>query len=238
MVVLPGDVDQLPLDAAPNMTKRKLLSTLPRNKWSAWNWFAIDYSTCPTKSYAFRGVKSWICHTVNAECSSLIGYTLIRQLIRQDMRGTEKEYQDKIVEYKELKGQALAALCRTTDIIGMTTAGAAKNQLMLESLKPITGNWNFLQFTTKHDSHYSPFICSDRGRRGGRSGPRPRDACWICSLTYNCQQLFVIVDHQQLRSPVNMHHLAKEPFCPMLDSVTKELPYGHIQHFLPSECFI
>ena len=91
------------------------------------------------------------------------------------MRGTEKEYQDKIVEYKELKGQALAALCRTTDIIGMTTAGAAKNQLMLESLKPITGNRNFLQFTTKHDSHYSPFICSDRGR----SGPRPGDACYM-----------------------------------------------------------
>ena len=85
-------------------------------------------------------VSGGICHTVNAGCSSLIGYTLIRQLIRQDMWGTEKEYQDKIVEYKELKGQALAALCRTTDIIGMTTAGAAKNQLMLESLKPITGN--------------------------------------------------------------------------------------------------
>ena len=60
----------------------------------------------------------------------------------------------------------------------------------------------------------------------------------ICSLTSNCQQMFVIVDHQQLRSPVNKHYLAKEPFCPMLDSVTKELPYGHIQHLLPSECFI
>jgi hypothetical protein len=38
------------------------------------------------------------------------------------------------VEYNQLKGKALAALCRTADVIGMTTTVAAKNRSLLESL--------------------------------------------------------------------------------------------------------
>ena len=48
----------------------------------------------------------------------------------------------------------MAALCRTADIVGMTTTGAAKNRLMLESLKPKIGkeiSYNLLQYI----SHYS-----------------------------------------------------------------------------------
>ena len=94
------------------------------------------------------------------------------KLIQQDLRNTETEYKDKIVEYNQLKGQALAALCRTADIVGMTTTGAAKNRLMLESLKPIIGNKQLIKFTPIRFSLFA-FVCSDRGG----SGPRPGIAC-------------------------------------------------------------
>jgi hypothetical protein len=50
-----------------------------------------------------------------------------------------QEFKGKIKEYNQLKGEALAALCRTADVIGMTTTGAAKNRLLLESLKAKIG---------------------------------------------------------------------------------------------------
>ena len=52
----------------------------------------------------------------------------------QDLRDTELDYEQCIQMYNELKGQALAALCRTADVVGMTTTGAAKNRSMLEAL--------------------------------------------------------------------------------------------------------
>ena len=66
----------------------------------------------------------------------------------------------------------MAALCRTADIVGMTTTGAAKNRLMLESLKPIIGNKQLIKFTPIRFSLFA-FVCSDRGG----SGPRPGIAC-------------------------------------------------------------
>ena len=75
------------------------------------------------------------------------------------MRDSEKEYEDKIVNYNELKGQALAALCRTADIIGMTTTGAAKNRLLLESLKAKIGNWvSFSLLEHSSDEHVFCFL--------------------------------------------------------------------------------
>jgi hypothetical protein len=57
-----------------------------------------------------------------------------REIIEQDVRESTEKYQAQIKEYNELKGKALAALCRTADVIGMTTTGAAKNRSLLESL--------------------------------------------------------------------------------------------------------
>jgi hypothetical protein len=53
-----------------------------------------------------------------------------------------QEFKGKIKEYNQLKGEALAALCRTADVIGMTTTGAAKNRLLLESLKAKIGKYS------------------------------------------------------------------------------------------------
>jgi hypothetical protein len=64
---------------------------------------------------------------------------LYQEIVNQDLRDTERDYEDKIKEYNQLKGKALAALCRTADVIGMTTTGAAKNRLLLESLKAKIG---------------------------------------------------------------------------------------------------
>ena len=57
-----------------------------------------------------------------------------REIIEQDVRESTEKYQAQIKEYNQLKGKALAALCRTADVIGMTTTGAAKNRSLLESL--------------------------------------------------------------------------------------------------------
>ena len=46
----------------------------------------------------------------------------------------ELAYEGLIRTYNELKGQALADLCRAADVVGMTTTGAAKNRPMLEAL--------------------------------------------------------------------------------------------------------
>jgi hypothetical protein len=62
-----------------------------------------------------------------------------QEMIEQDVRKSKEEYESQIKEYNQLKGQALAALCRTADVIGMTTTGAAKNRLLLESLKAKVG---------------------------------------------------------------------------------------------------
>lgn len=64
---------------------------------------------------------------------------LYQEIVNQDLRDTERDYEEKIKEYNQLKGKALAALCRTADVIGMTTTGAAKNRLLLESLKAKIG---------------------------------------------------------------------------------------------------
>ena len=64
---------------------------------------------------------------------------IYQEIVNQDLRDTQKDYEEKIKEYNQLKGEALAALCRTADVIGMTTTGAAKNRLLLESLKAKIG---------------------------------------------------------------------------------------------------
>ena len=61
----------------------------------------------------------------------------------EDLRETEKKYEDNIKKYNELKGQALAALCRTADVVGMTTTGAAKNRQLLEALGAKIGMFVF-----------------------------------------------------------------------------------------------
>jgi hypothetical protein len=62
-----------------------------------------------------------------------------QEMMEQDVRKSKEDYESQIKEYNQLKGQALAALCRTADVIGMTTTGAAKNRLLLESLKAKIG---------------------------------------------------------------------------------------------------
>lgn len=62
-----------------------------------------------------------------------------QDIVNKDLRDSEMDYEKKIKEYNELKGEALAALCRTADVVGMTTTGAAKNRALLESLKAKIG---------------------------------------------------------------------------------------------------
>jgi hypothetical protein len=73
-----------------------------------------------------------------------------REMIEMDLRKSKEEYESQIKEYNQLKGQALAALCRTADVVGMTTTGAAKNRLLLESLKAKIGTYFFFFFFYIH----------------------------------------------------------------------------------------
>ena len=68
---------------------------------------------------------------------------MYQDVVNQDLLDTQAKYESKIKEYNQLKGEALASLCRTADVVGMTTTGAAKNRSMLESLKAKIGKFSF-----------------------------------------------------------------------------------------------
>ena len=75
---------------------------------------------------------------------------------------------------------------------------------MLESLKPKIGkeiSYNLLQYI----SHYS-LLCVVIVEEAAHV----LESHVVCSLTSDYQQLIVIGDHQQLRPPVNVYHLAKD----------------------------
>ncbi|XP_045029940.1 NFX1-type zinc finger-containing protein 1 isoform X2 [Daphnia magna] len=105
-----------------------------------------------------------------------------QDIVNNDLRDSEIDYEKKIKEYNELKGEALAALCRTADVVGMTTTGAAKNRALLESLK-------------------AKIVIVEEAAE-------VLESHIICSLTADCQHLIMIGDHQQLRPSVNVHQLA------------------------------
>lgn len=107
------------------------------------------------------------------------------EMIHQDLMNTEKAYEDKIKEFNKLKGEALAALCRTADVVGMTTTGAAKNRLLLESLKAKIGIYSCrLEFIQLLLIVLSIVIVEEAAE--------VLESHIVCSLTTDCQQLIMI----------------------------------------------
>ena len=97
----------------------------------------------------------------------------------------------------------MSALCRTTDIVGMTTTGAAKNRRLLESLKGKIGNnvsYDLLELRF-HLTCYCYVVIVEEAAHAPESHI-------VCSLTSDCQQLIMIGDHKQLCPSVNVHYLA------------------------------
>ena len=113
----------------------------------------------------------------------------LQNIVSQELRDAEVEYEARIKEYNELKGLALAALCRTADVIGMTTTGAAKNRLLLESLNAKIGNLNspFIVFISVILFLYAWNILVIV-----EEAAEVLESHIVCSLTSECQQLIMI----------------------------------------------
>lgn len=69
-----------------------------------------------------------------------------RDAVGESLKNLEDNYKKDISNYKMLKGQSLAALCREALVVGMTTTGAAKNRKMLEGLRCKIGNFDSVNF--------------------------------------------------------------------------------------------
>ena len=143
--VLPGDVVnevdevQLPLDAAEN-DEEQILIDFAKNQMERMNLIRDQLLAMPNEIECVSADQILTLPLGQRWMLFAQWKRAYQEIIQQDLRNTEKEYENKIVEYNELKGQALAALCRTADIVGMTTTGAAKNRLLLEALKAKIGN--------------------------------------------------------------------------------------------------
>lgn len=114
---------------------RDLLSTIPNDACLEESFHGSQITTMPLR-------QRWM----------LFGKwkRVYREMIEQDLRKSKEEYESQIKLFNELKGKALAALCRTADVVGMTTTGAAKNRLLLESLKAKIGTYFFFFFFYIH----------------------------------------------------------------------------------------
>ena len=163
MEVLPGDVDevdelQLPIDAAVNDEEQTLID-FAKNQMEQMNLIREQLLAMPNEIEFVSADKILTLPLTKRWMLFAQWKRAYQEIIQQDLRDSEKEYEDKIVNYNELKGQALAALCRTADIIGMTTTGAAKNRLLLESLKAKIGNWvSFSLLEHSSDEHVFCFL--------------------------------------------------------------------------------
>ena len=163
MEVLPGDVDevdelQLPIDAAVNDEEQTLID-FAKNQMEQMNLIREQLLAMPNEIEFVSADKILTLPLTKRWMLFAQWKRAYQEIIQQDLRDFEKEYEDKIVKYNELKGQALAALCRTADIIGMTTTGAAKNRLLLESLKAKIGNWvSFSLLEHSSDEHVFCFL--------------------------------------------------------------------------------
>ena len=161
--VLPGDVDevdelQLPIDAAVNDEEQTLID-FAKNQMEQMNLIREQLLAMPNEIEFVSADKILTLPLTKRWMLFAQWKRAYQEIIQQDLRDSEKEYEDKIVNYNELKGQALAALCRTADIIGMTTTGAAKNRLLLESLKAKIGNWvSFSLLEHSSDEHVFCFL--------------------------------------------------------------------------------
>ena len=161
--VLPGDVDevdelQLPIDAAVNDEEQTLID-FAKNQMEQMNLIREQLLAMPNEIEFVSADKILTLPLTKRWMLFAQWKRAYQEIIQQDLRDFEKEYEDKIVNYNELKGQALAALCRTADIIGMTTTGAAKNRLLLESLKAKIGNWvSFSLLEHSSDEHVFCFL--------------------------------------------------------------------------------
>lgn len=60
-------------------------------------------------------------------------------LIMLKLHHLEQTYRDQIVEFNGMKAESEEALCRTVDVIGLTTTGAARRRDVLALLKPKIG---------------------------------------------------------------------------------------------------
>ena len=168
--LLPGDVDQVPLDAGENDEEQTLID-FAKNQMERMKQIREQLLDMPNTIKCVSADQILTLPLSQRWMLFARWKRAYQEIIDQDMRGTEKEYEDKIVEYNKLKGQSLAALCRTADIVGMTTTGAAKNRLLLESLKAKIGNKVSYGFSVTQLSLFARIIfCSDRGRSG--SSPR------------------------------------------------------------------
>ena len=156
--VWPEDFDEvpLPLDAAENDAEQTLID-FAKNQMERMKLIRDQKLDVPNE--IVRVSADQILKLPLGQRWMLFAHWMhsYQELIQQDMRETEKEYKEQIVEFNKLKGQAMAALCRTANIVGMTTTGAAKNRLMLESLKPKIGKEMYFSLL-QHGSHYSLFM--------------------------------------------------------------------------------
>lgn len=119
--------------------------------------------------------------------------------VSQELRDAEADYEAQIKEYNNLKGLALASLCRTADVIGLTTTGAAKNRLLLESLNARIGKLcSFMYLLSRYRCYYSFTVIIVLSLNFFLISVIVEEAAEVleshivCSLTSECQQLIMI----------------------------------------------
>lgn len=143
----------------------------------------------------------------------------------QKLQQLEQTYRGQILEFNAIRAESEEALCRSVDVIGLTTTGAARRRDLLARLQPKIGIYNILfQF----DGSISFCCCYSFSRRSS-SGFRATYYCLVNSqlsashhdwYTFNSEQfllnkkqnlirnVLVIGDHLQLRPQCNVHKLA------------------------------
>ena len=115
-----------------------------------------------------------------------------QSIVYSDLNSVEQNYECSIRAYNELKGQALAALCRTADVVGMTTTGAAKNRPMLEALGAKIGTEIPYRFDVAHIVLLLLLIEIFNFAVVVEEAAEVLESHIVCSLTKSCQQLIMI----------------------------------------------
>lgn len=100
----------------------------------------------------------------------------------QKLQQLEQTYRGQILEFNAIRAESEEALCRSVDVIGLTTTGAARRRDLLARLQPK------IVLVEEAAQVLEPHI--------------------IASLTPSCQHLIMIGDHLQLRPQCNVHKLA------------------------------
>ncbi|KAI9554746.1 hypothetical protein GHT06_020022 [Daphnia sinensis] len=96
----------------------------------------------------------------------------------------EQVYRGQIIEFNAIRTESEEALCRSVDVIGLTTTGAARRRELLTRLQPK------IVLVEEAAQVLEPHI--------------------VASLTASCQHLIMIGDHLQLRPQCNVNKLANK----------------------------